>query len=486
MEVILLTACVGKAKTLFRPLGSYQLAWYLRKFDYSVQVIDFLHRLTEQQIYDAIEKYIGPETKILGYGPMINLLEQGAFSNMMERILLKVRKKYPHINIIAGGAAAQFFVRKYRNKSLFDYIFMGHAEDTMLAFCNHVFRGAPAVMFEKLEGNNIIRETFPLPQIDKKFNIEECSHTWDDSDFVQPGESLPIELGRGCIFACKFCQYPYIGKDKDDFNRSMDLIREEIIRNYEKFGTTTYYMVEDTFNAHRERTKAFAEMVKTLPFKLYYSTYLRLDLIARWEEQEEILPESGLIGCYFGIESLNDEAARLINKGWNSKNAKEYLPYINEKWKGEVGFRVGLIAGLPPETYDDLVNTHQWCVDSNFPNWEWHPLRIFRNRINTYQSDFDRNAEQYGFEFVNDNGVLIWKTDYCDARKAVDWYDNLKNLAKPYQKLAWMQLIELGGLGYDMHSYKKQLVTDIDWVPINKSRDKFIENYYKQLMGKTD
>lgn len=480
MDVIFLTAVNGKEKNLFRPLGAYQLAWYLRKFDYQVQVIDFLHRFTEEEISAAIDRYVTPETKILGFGPLFG--EHSDFSIKMQKILRQCRNKYPWLTIISGGPAAAFYAQNYKNKDLFDYIFIGHAEDSVLAFCNHIYRNAPPIMFEILHGNRIVRESFVFPQIEKKFKIEECAHIWHETDYIQPKETLPIEFGRGCVFACKFCEYPYIGKKKDDFNRDMELVKLEILDNYEKFGTTSYYFIDDTFNAHRNRTIAFAKMVESLPFKITYSTYLRLDLIARWSEQEELLPASGLLGCYFGIESLNADAARLIGKGW-SKNAINYLPDLQKKWDNEVGFRIGMIAGLPPETYDDLLATHQWLVDNGFPNWQWHPLRINRNRVNSYQSEFDRNAEKYGFEFINDSGKTIWKTPYCDFNQALDWWTNLGALARPYQKLAWMQLLEAEGLGFDPHVYKKKYRQSIDWTLINTARNQFLKNYYNQLMN---
>jgi radical SAM superfamily enzyme YgiQ (UPF0313 family) len=480
MDVIFLTAVNGKEKNLFRPLGAYQLAWYLRKFDYQVQVIDFVHRLTEEEIVAALDRYITPKTKILGFGPMFS--QYGDFFKKMERILLHCKNVYPWLKIVGGGSAASYFANWYKNKMLFDYIFIGHAEDSMLAFCNHIYRGSPPLMYENLYGNRIIRETFVFPQIEKKFKIEDCAHVWHDTDYIQPKETLPLEFGRGCVFACKFCEYPYIGKKKDDFNRDMDLVKIEILNNYEKFGTTSYYFIDDTFNAHRLRTVAFSKMVESLPFKITYASYLRLDLISRWPEQEEILLESGLLGCYFGIESLNADAARLIGKGW-SKNARTYMPYLHKKWDNRVGFRIGMIAGLPPETLNDLLDTHRWLVDNDFPNWQWHPLHIDRDSINAYQSEFDRNAENYGFEFINDDGKIIWKTPYCDSNLAVEWKNELSILAKPHQKLAWMQLLEAEGLGFDPQIYKKKYRQNIEWALINSARDQFLKNYYDQLMN---
>lgn len=484
MDVLLLTACFGRQFTLFRPLGCYQIAWYLRKFNYSVQVLDFLHKFTEDQIWRLLQKYIGKDTKIIGYAPMINFSDSRDFNILMERILLRAKKNFPWIKIVAGGAATQFFIKEYRNKSLFDAVFVGHAEDTFLAYCNHVVRNENSLAFEKLEGNVVIRENIPLSQLKERFDIKKCRHTWADNDFIQPGESLPIEIGRGCIFSCKFCQYPYLGKAKDDFTRDMDLVKLEILENYKKYKTTNYYMVDDTFNANRERTKAFNAMTRDLPFKINFSAYLRLDLIAKWPEQEEILLESGLKSCFFGIESLNSKSAELIGKGWQGKNVKNYLPKLyHDTWKKKVSPRLGFIVGLPPERFDEMVDTHAWLAENELPNWVWEPLFIARDKINTYTSEFDRNAESYGFEFVNDNGTVIWKHSLYDQRQARDFKEQLTNLAKSFQKPAWVQLLELTNYDLQINEYQTKTYDEIDWKPINDRRRDFCKNYYLQLLN---
>ena len=58
---------------------------------------------------------------------------------------------------------------------------------------------------------------------------------WNKNDCIQTGETLPLEISRGCIFKCKFCRYPYIGKTKNDFSKSIDNVVEELEYNYNNF-----------------------------------------------------------------------------------------------------------------------------------------------------------------------------------------------------------------------------------------------------------
>jgi radical SAM superfamily enzyme YgiQ (UPF0313 family) len=263
----------------------------------------------------------------------------------------------------------------------------------------------------------------------------------------------------------------------------MDLVKDEMQHNYDQWGVTNYYMLDDTFNADEQRVEMFAKMVSTLPFKINYATYLRLDLIAAHPQTEDMLLESGLLGAYFGVESLNLKASELIGKPWNGKKARDYLPKLyHDRWKKEVGLRAGFICGIPPETLDECLATNKWCIDNEIPNWYWHSLHISRDNYSEFISEFDKNATSYGFEWYVDNGMVLWKTAYCDSRTAITWKHRLMSEAKPYQKNAQWNLLELGNYGIDMNDAKHRLITDLNWDQINSKRKDFLKNYLNQLL----
>lgn len=488
MDAIFLTSCVtNNQTTLFRPLGSYQIAWYLRENGYNVQVLDFLFKFTEEQILRLVAAHMTPETKVIGFGMMIDLRDpkMGAVIKKFENVLFAIKKRYPQITLILGSPSAPYFSRLHRNKTLFDYVFVGHAEDGVLALMNHIYRKSDHPQFELVEGNRVIRESFVMPG-GNKFSIETCGHVWHDSDYIQPNETLPLELSRGCIFKCKFCRYPHIGKSKKDFNREMECIKHELITNYERWGVTNYYMLDDTFNADQDRMRAFAGMTATLPFKIRYATYLRIDLMAAHPETEDMLLESGLLGAFLGLETLNQEAADMIGKTWNGKNAREYLPDLyHNKWSKQVSFRVGLICGLPPETFEDCQRTNQWLVDNEISGWWWHGLTVLKDAHSEYRSEFDKNAELYGFEWEMREGRYIWKTKYCDSIIAREWQVKLNNEVKDVQCLTSWDLLELGNYGIDLDVAKQTRIVDFDWIGLADSRKVWLQNYYRSVINKS-
>jgi hypothetical protein len=486
MDAVFLSSCVpNNLSTLFRPLGPYQLAWHLRENNYNIQVIDFIFKFTEEQILTLVEQYVTLETKVVGISFMLGHQNPSMFSviKKFENVLRKIKNKYPWVKIIVGGPAAPYWSKLHRNGTLFDFIFTGHAEDGVLSLMNYLYRKGPHPRFEIVDGNKFIKESFF--DSENKFNITSCSHKWHKSDCIQPGETLPLELGRGCIFKCKFCRYPYIGKHKNDFNRDMECVREELIDNYNNWGVNNYYIIDDTFNADQERLKAFHAMTQTLPFKIHYATYLRADLIAAHPESEIYLQESGLIGAFLGIESLSPEACKIIGKPWSAKSAKEYIPNLyHNTWKTEVSIVVGLICGIPPDTLQSCKETNQWAIDNQLPAWVWHPLSIERDVNIEHKSEFDIHAEEYGFKWKNNFGRTIWVTDYCDGELAKEWGEELTDISKPYQHINCWHLLELGTFGLNLDQMKRITFQNADWKLINSLRAEWIKKYYREVFSK--
>lgn len=489
MDVVLLTSILSTTNRLYRPWGPYQLAWHLREHGYQVQVLDFLHTLDKPKILKLIGKFIKPETKIVGWSCMFLPGEEKWWTKLVcEDLIPTLRRSHPHVTFVMGGAAVHDVSRLYRSKRTFDYFFYGHAENTLLAFCEHVYRGKAIPDVELVLGNKVIRETVPLPQLKARFDIEACAHGWHERDCVQPGESLPIEMARGCIFKCKFCRYPFIGKSKNDFTRRVELVRDELVRNHEQFGTRHYYMLEDTFNDSNDKIDAFAEMSQKLPFRIGFAAYLRPDLMWSYPGQAEKLRDAGLVSGFLGVESLGPEASRLIGKSWSGEHARAWLPRLyHEIWKREITFRTSLIVGIPPDTREDLLATHRWAVDNELPNWKWHLLNINRDQSSGWVSEFDRNADKYGFDWYTENGATRWKTAVMTFRDAKNLQTELETLGKPYQVPDCWSLIERGSYGFDLDADKHRLLAKMGaGQEAARRRAQFLERYYTQVMALPD
>ena len=98
-----------------------------------------------------------------------------------------------------------------------------------------------------------------------------------------------------------------------------------LLENYNKWGTTTYWIGDDTFNDSIEKLEMFLKVTKRLPFKLNFRAYIRLDIIAMQPDQIQMLYDMGLKSCWIGIETFHPEASKTIGKGMSAEKRKKAL-----------------------------------------------------------------------------------------------------------------------------------------------------------------
>jgi len=481
---VLLLGSVNGTKRVLRSMSLGQLAYHLRTLDYQVQVVDFVPQMTDAQVFKLLDKFISKSTRVVGYSTMGQ--EQhtaGETRRFVEKILPYIRKISPRIQVVGGGAASSFVTKRYPNRSVFDYVFYGYSENTFANFLNFIFRKGPAPKFEKRNGNIIVRE-----QTQEEYDIKKNTHRWHERDCILPGESLPIEIARGCIFKCKFCAFPNIGKKKNEYVRSMELVEEELLDNYEKYKIINYNLTDDTFNDDPDKVRAFYEMTQRLPFQINVTSFTRADLLWAHPETPELMAESGFVAAYFGIESFNERAAMFVGKPWSFKHAQDYLVKLrHDIWKKHVSFRCSMICGLPGDTRKDYLNWHRWYVDNEIPNWSWHPLTLQRNLgTASYTSSIDRDAEKYGYTWVTENGMPIWKYEETGMtwRDSVEYYSELEALKQKYQVPTSFGLIEEANY-CDLDPRKHNFIRNVDkdQVAIENARANKLETYIEKLLA---
>lgn len=443
-----------------RTIGAYQIASWLRNYGYSVKVIDFCHAMTTDQLVQITEKHISKNTLAIG----VSSTFWNSANDSVERICIDgyiepdwvinartiLDKKY-NIKWLLGGDKAE------RNPLRFKWIkFLGNAEDTLLKWMNE-------------NSNNKVKA--------KPFDVRFINNIFVDEDYIQPDETLPIELGRGCMFKCKFCSYPLMGKKPGTYLRDSNLIREEFIRNYNEFGTTNYFFLDDTVNENDIKIKNLADISQSLPFKLNWTGYNRLDMIATKPESAQWLKDSGLKSAYFGIESFNPDASTLIGKGWNGRHGKNFLLHLKELWKSDISWTLSLIVGLIGESKEQLYETAQWCIENDMYHWMFFPLYIDRSPDKVWKSEFDMNHTKYGYHFIENDKSYIWNSEMWNSISAYKVTNELNEAGKKYQKIASWTLLGLSSLGYSIDELMKTKIIDLPLSDIKNKTNLFIQNY---------
>lgn len=394
----------------YRSIGPYQIAHHLRTNGIPTQVLDFVQTMPTEMIVNYFKQFFKKdEPKIIGISTSFLSKEYDRF--LPQNILVAIqwaKNHWPDVKVVMGGSLAH----KYNLKAnRVDYALYSYSEDATLKLFKSIVEKTPIDINFKLNPK--------IHQENVLYDTTKCNHRFTDDDCIREGETLPIEISRGCIFKCRFCRFPHIGKKKNDYVRDMELVKEEMLYNYEKWGTTRYYLVDDTFNETPDKVRAFHDMVVSLPFKIEWTAYLRVDLIHRARETIKLLYDSGCRGAFFGVETFNPEAAKLVAKGWSGQPLKDFILELKEAWP-ETNITLSLIIGLPPETYEQAVETMEWIEENKIDSWGWHVLAI-SERAGIDASEFERNPEKYGFKV---NGV-DYHNGHVSRAEIVTWYKKL-------------------------------------------------------------
>lgn len=454
----------------WRSLGPSKIAFRLREAGYSVQVINFFTHFSYNDLLEMCEPFIDKHT-VIGISttfiaPNVNARKY-AKSQMDElsKVIKTLKEKYNSF-VILGGPSPKLYANVF-NPNL---VVEGYAENKIVEVAN------------SLLNHGIVKKHSSV------WDIKTCNHKWHINDCVMPGETLPIECGRGCIFKCKYCKFEFLGKKRGEYVRDLSLIKDEMIENYEKYNVTNYMLMDDTFNDDVYKLEDWCNMIYSLPFKVQYTAYCRADLLEKHSSIAKDLYNSGLLGSSIGIESFNPYASKVVGKAWSGKKAKEFLPkWVHEVCKGKSITQVNLIIGLPDDTIQDVWNWLEWMKNEKIGTAVTDPLIITRPHIlpeiNVF-SDFDINAEKlYGYKF-DDKNPMAWYTDkmtYIEAAKAnIKMWDYIENNFPPS---SWITFSFLS-LGYTLDELLNRTATELYNDPIyHQRKNDWFNNYKNKLLG---
>ena len=486
--------------TVYRTLGPYKLAHALREIGISTQVIDHIRWIDDEALTKLLDKFITSETLCLGISTTFLYKDPTpGVPPVPSHLLLtveRIAKKYPKVKIVLGGSYTRQFRQSVPGHFLneIDAIFEEYSEDTFVDYIRSIKESNIALMppfsHEIWSGKGIL--CFKKPKIER-FNIETNVFKFDDTDAIMPHETLPLEVSRGCIFKCKFCNHLLLGRGKLDYLRDFELIKDELMHNYEKWQTTNYYIICDTFNDTEFKMKAWHDMVVSLPFKIKFTSYLRADLLDRYPDVPYMLQESGLLTGFHGIESLGESASMTIGKGWSGKQARTYIPELYHNiWKQQVKQTISMIVGLPGDTRESLTDSAKWFIDNDLYNIAWHPLGLRYGTPGRNSSEFEKDAPKYGYKFVPNGQAVIggyhWKTDYWTEPEAEAFTAQvLRPMTDPSNARhgSWtlLGLLQYEGVTEQSFSSKensKKMVDDLDLI---QKAELWVKAYVEKMLA---
>ena len=289
------------------------------------------------------------------------------------------------------------------------------------------------------------------------------------------------------------------GKKKFDYIRHMDLIRQEVIDNWERFGITRYQFADDTVNDSVEKCKLIADMISSLPFQLEWWGYIRLDLLSAHPRSIYYLFDNGLRAAFFGIETLNARTASAIGKGGDRKKQIETLQYIKQKYGSKVNLHGSFIFGLPYENIDSMNATTEWLFSQDNPldTWQAIPLSIrpkTNSQLTDFVSDLDINFEKYGYRSMGAKSMpttrwgnprleTLWENDFTNRFKVVEICSAIDQRKKKRTNnlIDGISSFNFAGLINNLDKLINAKVTDINWTALSHIKTQRAKHYKKRL-----
>jgi radical SAM superfamily enzyme YgiQ (UPF0313 family) len=455
MYDIILFGDMPDLETYSRASGSHRIATELREHGYSVLVIDFSNYINFNRFCEILDLAMNENTLAVGFSstwfPFI--LPDGTSShrepskpsmrfnpnseNELDSLSMefagpnvdlyfnKIKSLAPKCKIILGGAKAFMYI----NVPGIDNVFIGHAETMVVDYMKDLKKGDV--------------DSYPkIIDYDKKgqspsWDFRSSRIDYEPEAFILPSETLLLEVGRGCRFNCKFCSFPLIGQKRvSDYLKFEECLYNELMDNWERFGTWKYTIVDDTFNDSTEKLKMVKRVVDRLPFKPAFWCYMRLDIIVNNRDHIQLAKDIGIREVYFGIETLNREAGKVIGKGMDPKRITDTLEECARVWGHDTWIMTGMICGLPKDTVEAFENSCKYFDRPDRPvgHINTTPLRIIKHTEFTkhrFNAAFELEAEKYGYEFPYEDVPWRWiKNDGTD----IDTFEKATDLAVKWQK----------------------------------------------------
>lgn len=495
MQVILFTD-VAATPGYGKYAGTYKLSTEIRNNGYTCQVIDLFSYFTFDNLKKIINKFVTSETILIGFSCTLMEKRIGPYGNPKSKvynfgrpdeevseIIRYAKQKNPKIKTVAGGARIN--VNSYWN--FIDFTVVNKGDVAIIKLIEHLLYGTnlPAIKSQP----NIVIDGSSEDYFYTQEQFAQSSIIYQTEDIILKNECLPIEIARGCVFKCAYCHFDLIGKKIGDWQKNSDILRNEMLINYQKYGTTHYMFSDELINESMPKMQMVYDVIMSLPFKITYTSYARLDLIWRFPAMRDMLLDSGAVSIAFGIETMNDSAGKKIGKGLGGERIKETLAFCAETWTNKVITSSQFIIGLPGEDRSSIAKTLDYLVsdECKLDIFGFLPLFIRPEEDGRSNSLIDKNPKKYGYTLLKNQP---WKGTSMDFLEAVELVNELYRDPRVQKKIKFSAATWMGrvlNIGYkiedilniikDNNINRIQLMNDLE----HKSNAKKNE-YYKLLM----
>ncbi|HVT90601.1 MAG TPA: DUF4080 domain-containing protein [Tepidisphaeraceae bacterium] len=277
-----------------------------------------------QRPIDMLDSILALNPKIVGIGVYIWNAEQS------EQLVAMLKRVRPDITVILGGPEVSYETNEQPICILADYIITGEADLAFAELCAKLLTGQRPLM-----------KVIPadLPEFSR---IQLPYDFYDERDIKQ--RVIYVEASRGCPFKCEFClsslDVPVRNVPLDTFLAAMQKLLDR--------GLKQFKFVDRTFNLNLNFSRSILQ---------FFLDRLQNGMFLHFEMIPDRLPDGlrdvisrfppGVLQFEVGIQTFNEEVAKLISRHQDNSKAERNLEWLRENTGVHV--HADLIVGLPGE-----------------------------------------------------------------------------------------------------------------------------------------
>jgi len=241
----------------------------------------------------------------------------------------------------------------------------GHFADDVAQYFDSVITGEPEANVPALI------QDFEKKQLKKRYSLPSLGPTaiqpyrYDLIDYTSNKLRLPgIEASRGCPFTCNFCVLT--GHEKYRY-RPIPVVIEEIRTkmtwNKNFFGAMDngFIFLDNNLGGSPKYLRELCEAL--LPLKKIWGCALTFNIL-KDESLVKLMAQSGCRYIYTGLESLNPDSIKAMNKGQNKLSEVDAV--IRRTFSHGIVLSFGLIVGSDGDTNEYLMKLPEYLADLSY------------------------------------------------------------------------------------------------------------------------
>ena len=275
------------------------------------------------------------------------------------RLAREIKRAHPHAAIVFGGPQASAVDAETLEAFPFvDFVVRGEAEEILPELLAALGRtgglaGVAGIAFRRDGSVTRTPDALALPDLDRL--PTPAYHLWPG---IEKRRAVPLEVGRGCPFACTFCSTSQFFRRRFRLKTPARVI-EQMKALHQAYGTATFDLVHDSFTAVRAQVVEFCQALVRCGCEFGWTCSARTDCVD--EELLALMAKAGCTGIYFGIETGSARMQRAIGKNLDLDHASAALRGAG---RHSIRATISLITGFPDETPDDLDGSVEFIMDS--------------------------------------------------------------------------------------------------------------------------